>query len=206
MKKLFCVPILCMVLLSTLSPACPAHAAGNKQLEVFSWWTSGGEAMALESLFKVYKYKNPGVEVLNAAVTGGGGSAARPVLQTRLAAGNPPDTWQVHPGHELFGRYVRAGYCVPVTVLYRSEGWDGVVPQGLLDQVSKGGEIYAVLVGVHRGNVLWYNKKVLKNHGIKVGDTLSFEQFFSAAQKLKAAGLVPLAMGDAGLWATGRVI
>jgi glucose/mannose transport system substrate-binding protein len=205
MKKLFCVPILCMALLSALGPAHPAHASGNKQLEVFSLWTSGGEAMALESLFKVYKYKNPGVEVLNAAVTGGGGSAARPVLQTRLAAGKPPDTWQVHPGHELFGRYVRAGYCVPVTALYRSEGWDRVVPQGLLDQVSRGGEVYAVLVGVHRGNVLWYNKKVLKNHGIKVGNTLSFEQFFSAAQKLKAAGLAPLAMGDAGLWATAEL-
>src|SRR5271166_3374807 len=73
MKKLFCVPILCMALLLALGPACPAPAAGNKQLEVFSWWTSGGEAMALEALFKVYKHKNPGVEVLNAAVTGGGG-------------------------------------------------------------------------------------------------------------------------------------
>ena len=205
MKKLFCVPILCMALLLALGPACPAPAAGNKQLEVFSWWTSGGEAVALEALFKVYKHKNPDVEVLNAAVTGGGGSAARPVLQTRLAAGNPPDTWQVHPGHELFGQYVQAGYCVPVTVLYQSEGWDRVVPQGLLDQVSKGGEVYAVLVGVHRGNVLWYNKKVLKKHGIKVGDTLSFEQFFSVAQRLKAAGLVPLAMGDEGLWATAEL-
>jgi glucose/mannose transport system substrate-binding protein len=29
-----------------------------------------------------------------------------------------------------------------------------------------------------------------------------FEEFFSVAQKLKDAGLVPLAMGDAGLWAT----
>jgi glucose/mannose transport system substrate-binding protein len=204
-KNLFCVPILCMALLLALGPACPALAAGDKQLEVFSWWTSGGEAVALEALFKVYKDKNPGVEVLNAAVTGGGGSAALPVLQTRLAAGNPPDTWQVHPGHELFGQYVQAGYCVPVTLLYQSEGWDRVVPQGLLDQVSKGGEVYAVLVGVHRGNVLWYNKKVLKKHGIEVGDTLSFEQFFSAAQKLKAAGVVPLAMGDAGLWATAEL-
>src|ERR1700757_3409858 len=205
MKKLFCVPILYIALFLALGPAHPAHAAGNKQLEVFSWWTSGGEAMALESLFNVYKYKNPGVEVLNAAVTGGGGSAARRVLQTRLAAGNPPDTWQVHPGHELFGQYVQAGYCVPVNVLYQSEGWDRVVPQNLLDQVSKGGEVYAVLVGVHRGNVLWYNKKVLKKLGIKVGETLSFEQFFSAAEKLKAAGLVPLAMGDAGLWATAEL-
>ena len=205
MKNLFRVPILCMALLLALGPACPALAAGDKQLEVFSWWTSGGEAVALEALFKVYKDKNPGVEVLNAAVTGGGGSAARPVLQTRLAAGNPPDTWQVHPGRELFGRYVQAGYCVPVTVLYQSEGWDRVVPQGLLDQVSKGGEVYAVLVGVHRGNVLWYNKKVLKKLGIKVGDTLSFEQFFSVAQRLKATGLVPLAMGDEGLWATAEL-
>jgi glucose/mannose transport system substrate-binding protein len=205
MKKFFCVLILGMALLLALGPARPATGAGDKQLEVFSWWTSGGEAMALEALFNVYKYKYPGVEVLNAAVTGGGPLAARPVLQTRLAAGDPPDTWQVHPGHELFGQYVQAGYCDPLTVLYRSEGWDRIVPQGLLDQVSKGGEVYAVLVGVHRANVLWYNKKVLEKHSIKVGDTLSFEQFFSAAEKLRAAGLVPLAMGDAGLWATAEL-
>ena len=204
MKSLFCVAILC-TLLSALGPARPAHAPRNQQLEVFSWWTSGGEATALESLFHVYKYKYPGVEVLNAAVTGGGGSAARPLLQTRLAAGDPPDTWQVHPGHELFGQYVQGDYCVPVTVLYRSEGWDRIVLQGLIHQVSKGGDVYAVLVGVHRGNVLWYNKKVLEKHNIKVGETLSFEQFFSAAQKLKAAGVVPLAMGDAGLWATAEL-
>jgi glucose/mannose transport system substrate-binding protein len=196
---------LCVALLLALGPACPASAAGKKQLEVFSWWTSRGEAVALEALFKVYKHKNPDVEVSNAAITGGGGSAARPVLQTRLAAGNPPDTWQTHSGHELLGQYVQADYCVPLTGLYHSEGWDRVVPQGLLDQVSKGGEVHAVLVGVHRGNVLWYNKKVLEKHGIKVGNTLSFEQFFSAAQKLKAAGLVPLAMGDSGLWATAEL-
>src|SRR6516165_12434354 len=188
MKKLFCVATLCTALLSALGPARPADAARNKQLEVFSWWTSGGEAMALESLFHVYKYKYPGVEVLNAAVTGGGGSAARPLLQTRLAAGNPPDTWQVHPGHELFGQYVQAGYCVPVTVLYQSEGWDRVVPQALLQQVSEGGEVYAVLVGVHRGNVLWYNKKLLEKHKIEVGDRLCFEQFFSAAKEFESRG------------------
>ena len=98
MKKLFCVATLCTALLSALDPSRPAHAARNKQLEVFSWWTSGGEGMALESLVHIYKHKYPGVEVLNSAVTGGGGSAARPLLQTRLAAGDPPDVWQVHPG------------------------------------------------------------------------------------------------------------
>ena len=203
-KKSRCIGLLgicaCLILgIGSLSSAGPrsAHAAGNKQLEVFSWWTSRGEAVALETLFKLYMYKNPGVEILNAAVTGGGGSAARPVLQTRLAAGDPPDTWQVHPGHELLGQYVQAGYCIPVTVLYRSEGWDRIVPQGLLEQVSKGGEVYAVLVGVHRGNVLWFNKKVLEKLGIEIGDTLSFEQFFSAASCHRDALLARCVHGEA---------
>src|SRR2546421_2315003 len=106
-----------------LMPAA-ANAAGDKKLEVFSWWTSGGEAAALDALFKVYKEKNPGVEIINATVAGGGGSAARPVLQARLAGGNPPDTWQTHPGLELIDQYVAAGYCEPVTDIYTSEGWD----------------------------------------------------------------------------------
>ena len=32
-----------------------SQAAGEKKLEVFSWWTSGGEAAALDALFNVYK-------------------------------------------------------------------------------------------------------------------------------------------------------
>jgi glucose/mannose transport system substrate-binding protein len=82
------------------------QAAGEKKLEVFSWWTSGGEGAALDALFSNYKKQYPDVEIVNAAVAGGGGSAARPVLQTRLAGGNPPDTWQSHPGYELLGQYV----------------------------------------------------------------------------------------------------
>ena len=42
--------------------------------------------------------------------------------------------------------------------------------QDSIDSLSKDQQTYAVLVGVHRGNVLWYNKKVLEKNGIKVGD------------------------------------
>ena len=70
-----------------------SQAAGEKKLEVFSWWTSGGEAAALDALFTVYNKQHPGVEIVNATVAGGGGSAARSALHTRLAGGNPPDTW-----------------------------------------------------------------------------------------------------------------
>ena len=106
-----------------------SRAAGERKLEVFSWWTSGGEAAALDALFNTYKKQYPGVEIINATVAGGGGSAARPVLQTRLAGGNPPDTWQSHPGWEMLGQYVEPGYCEPITDLYKSYGWDKAFPK-----------------------------------------------------------------------------
>jgi glucose/mannose transport system substrate-binding protein len=182
------------------------QAAGENKLEIFSWWTSGGESAALDALFDVYKKQNPGVEIVNAAVAGGGGSAARPVLQTRLAGGNPPDTWQTHPGYELFGQYVDPGYCEPVTDLYKTDGWDSAFPKELVvNLMTKDRKIYSVLAGIHRGNVLWYNTKLLEKNGIKVGDQMTFDQFFAACDKLKAAGVPALGVGDSGIWASAQL-
>jgi glucose/mannose transport system substrate-binding protein len=180
-----------LVALATVSLAVLAplwtQAAEDKKLEVFSWWTSG-------------------VEIVNATVAGGGGSAARPVLQTRLAGGNPPDTWQTHPGYELLGQYVDPGYCEPITELYKSNGWDNAFPKELvINLMSKGREMYAVLAGIHRGNVLWYNAKLLEKNGINVGGQMTFDQFFAACDKLKEAGVAALGVGDSGIWASAQL-
>jgi len=182
-----------------------SQAAGEKKLEVFSWWTSGGEATALDALFSTYKKQNPGVEIINATVAGGGGSAARPVLQTRLAGGNPPDTWQSHPGYELLGQYVEPGYCEEITELYKSDGWDKAFPKGLVDLMTKDGKVYAVLADVHRGNCLWFNKKLLEKNGVTIGDKIGFDEFFAACAKLKQAGIPALGVGDSGIWASAQL-
>lgn len=185
--------------------ATTAPAAGDDKLEVFSWWTSGGEAAALDALFNTFKGLSSSTEIINATVAGGGGSAARGVLQTRLAGGDPPDTWQVHPGFELLGQYVEPGYVDPITDLYASESWNDVMPKGLVDLMTKDGEIYGVLAGVHRGNGLWYNKKLLESNGVTVGATMSVDEFIAAAETLKAAGVTPLCVGDNGIWATAQL-
>jgi glucose/mannose transport system substrate-binding protein len=174
-------------------------------LEVFSWWTSGGEAAALDALFAEFSARYPNANIINATVAGGGGSAARPVLQTRLAGGDPPDSWQVHPGWELFGQYVEPGYVAPINDIYEAEGWNDVVPQQLRDMMTQDGNIYLVLAGVHRGNGFWYNKLVLDEQGIEIGDSLSVEQFVEIADQLTAAGIAPLCVGDSGIWASAQL-
>lgn len=182
-----------------------AFAQPSGKLEVFSWWTSGGEAAALDALFQVYNANYPDVEIINATVAGGGGSAARGVLQTRLTGGEPPDTWQVHPGYELLGQYVAPGFVKPITSLYEEEGWAEVFPPALIDMMTQDGEIYQVTVGVHRGNGFWYNKPLLEENGITVGETMSVDEFFDAAETLAANGVTPLCVGDNGVWASAQL-
>ncbi|MEW5956943.1 MAG: ABC transporter substrate-binding protein [Chloroflexota bacterium] len=181
-------------------------AAGN-DLEVFSYWTSGGEAAALDALFSTYKAEYPETNIINAVIAGGAGSNAFAVLQTRLAGGDPPDVWQTHPGAELFGRYVDPDYAAPVTDLYQQEGWLEKMPEQLVESMTaEDGQIYAVMVGIHRGNDLWYNKKLLAEHDLEIGDSLSFDEFFQIADTLKEAKVPALCVGDSGIWASAIIL
>jgi glucose/mannose transport system substrate-binding protein len=163
-------------------------------LEVFSWWTSPGEAPALQALFDAFLAAHPGVEIVNAAVAGGAGVNAQAVLQTRLQGNQPPDSWQTHIGRELVDRYVVPGYCEPITDIYSAEGWADVMPEGLVEQATWESEQYSIPVGVHRGNGFWYNRQVMADNGIEIGDTMTADEFFAAADTLQAAGIPALAL------------
>lgn len=174
--------------------AAPAAASGQ-QVEVFSWWTGGGEAAGLDAMIKVFKEKYPDIEFVNAAVAGGAGTNARAVLATRLQAGNAPDSWQGHAGQELIGTYVAAKQIQPLNDLYEKNGWLDVMPATLIPLISEGDQIYSVPVNIHRANVLWYNPTVLKDNNIAVPTTL--DEFFTALEALKTAGVeTPLSMGE----------
>ena len=171
-------------------------AQGEDSLEVFSWWTSPGESKALQALFDAFTAANPGVKVVNATVAGGAGVNAKAVLQTRLQGGQPPDSWQTHVGRELIDLYVVPGSCQPITDIYTSEGWTDAIPAGLVEQATWQSDQYSIPVGVHRGNGFWYNKSVMDDNGIEVGDTMSVDEFLAAADTLKAAGIPALAFSN----------
>src|SRR6266536_3520894 len=71
------------------------------KVEVFSWWTGGGEAKGLEAMVADFKKKHPEITFENAAVAGGSGTNAKAVLASRLQAHQPPDSFQGHAGAEL---------------------------------------------------------------------------------------------------------
>jgi glucose/mannose transport system substrate-binding protein len=197
-----CLVVIVVALAVTALGLPPASGAPSGKLEIFSWWTAGGEADALQALFDVYHKHNPDVQIVNATVAGGAGTNAKAVLKTRMLGGDPPDTFQVHAGHELIDTWVKSGYMAPLTSLFASEGWSKVMPKGLIDILSYKGEIWSVPTNIHRANILWYNKKVFADNNLTPPTT--FDEFFKVADALKAKGIVPLAFGDKEGWEAGH--
>lgn len=178
----------------TEAPAAEEPAAVAGEVEVFSWWTGGGEAAGLDAMIKVFDAAYPDIEFINAAVAGGAGTNAKAVLQSRLAAGDPPDSWQAHAGQEILGAYVASDQIEPLDDLFTSEGWTSVMPATLLPLISKDGHPYSVPVNIHRANVLWYNPAVLTEVGVAVPTT--WDEFFAACDKIEASGRICLSMGE----------
>jgi glucose/mannose transport system substrate-binding protein len=193
----------------TPGPSTCAAAANATQVEVVSWWTTGGEAAGFNQIINKFNCDNPASFVVNSAIAGGAGSNAQAALQARVLANTPPDSFQVHMGHELLDTYVTPGYMDNLDDLYAANGWTTQFPKGVLDIVSakdSAGAVhyYSVPLDIHRANVLWYNKTVFTANNLTAPKT--WDEFFTVADALKAKGITALAVGDNGIWANGMLL
>lgn len=172
----------------------PMEEPMAEEVEVFSWWTGGGEAAGLEAMIEVFDAEYPDLTFVNSAVAGGAGTNARAVLASRLQAGDPPDSWQAHAGQEIIGTYVAADQIEPLNDLFEANGLLDVMPETLIPLISADGNIYSVPVNIHRANVMWYNPAVLDEVGVEVPAT--WDDFFTACEAVEAAGKICLSMGE----------
>jgi glucose/mannose transport system substrate-binding protein len=183
----------------TKAAEAPAAAAATGKVEIFSWWTAGGEAEGLKAMLDVFSAANPGVEIVNATVAGGAGTNAKAVLATRLQGGNPPDSFQVHAGLEV-EKYSPADYLLPVDDLLDP----AVYPADLLSMLKYEDHYWSIPVNIHRSNVLWYSKAAFEKAGIKAAPE-SMDEFFADCELLKAKGITPVTMGTKEGWEAAHV-
>jgi ABC-type sugar transport system, periplasmic component len=166
------------------------------QVEVFTWWATGPEKVGLDALVDVFADQHPDIRFVNASVAGGAGSNAKTVLAQRLAAGDPPDTFQAHAGAELTD-YIEAGQLQDLGDFYAEHGLDAVFPESLIELITVDGAIYSVPANIHRANVVWANTEVLEAAGIDpAAPRLTLDAWIADLRRLRLAGVaVPLALG-----------
>jgi len=167
-----------------------ASSAYGQQLpaEVMHQWTSAGEAAAVKVLAE--RFNAAGGKWVDAATTGSENLMA--VEIARVTGGTPPTSMQFPLGADMVS-LASQGLLQNIDKVAADGKWADVLPKMFLDAITYDGHVYAAPVNNHGQNWLWYNRKVLADAG--AGEPKTWDEFFAAADKLKAAGVVPVAMG-----------
>ncbi len=187
MKKIWgtAKPTLLITLLLLVAPL--RVVAG--EVEVLHWWTSGGEAKSVAVLKQLLE--KAGHKWKDMAVAGGGGESAMTVLKSRVVSGDAPTAAQIKgPTIQEWGD---EGALTNLDAVAKAGNWENLLPKVVSDVMKYNGHYVAVPVNVHRVNWMWANPAVFKKAGAKI--PTNWQEFAIAAEKIKQAGLIPVAHG-----------
>jgi glucose/mannose transport system substrate-binding protein len=177
----------------------PTPMPEERKLEIFHWWTGPGEREAADAMFAALADAYPDIEVVENPVAGGGGVSHRVVLQGRMAAGIPPDTFQTLGGAELKA-YVDGDALEPLDDLWTELDYANAIPGPLASAVTVGGHPYVVPLNMHIQNILYYNKTLLDDLGI--APPVNFAELIAACEAIQAANpdMAPMGLGTNENW------
>ena len=156
---------------------------------VIHWWTSGGESAAIRQFADAYN--QAGGQWVDNAVAGA--DQARATAINRIVGGDPPTAAQFNTSKQ-FHDLIDQGLLNNVDAVATKENWAAIFPQSILDSIKVNGHYYAAPVDIHMPAWFFYSKPVFAKAGI-AGDPKSFDEFVGDLDKLKKAGVIPLALG-----------
>lgn len=167
----------------------PALAEDKPKIEVLTSWTSGGEAAALGVIQS--EFEKRGGDWKDSSIAGFG--AADAAFQNRIVAGDPPGAHQIVIGLSVVD-FVKQGLMSPIDEVAKAGKWDQVLAKSVYDLISHDGKVYLAPTGAHGESWVFYRKDIFAKVGI-TGEPQTWDDFFAALDKLKAAGILPVAWG-----------
>ncbi|MBY6083093.1 ABC transporter substrate-binding protein [Ruegeria arenilitoris] len=174
---------------SSLAVLAGTSVMAEPQAEVLHWWTSGGEAKSVAVLQE--EFAANGGTWTDMPVAGGGGDAAMTALRARVLAGNAPTAVQLKG--PAIQEWYEEGVLADISNVAEAEGWAEVLPASIAAHMQCEGTWCAAPVNVHRIDWIWANADILAANDIEMPTT--WDEFNAAAEKLQAAGIIPLAHG-----------
>lgn len=171
-------------------------------VQVLSWWKSVGEHRAVDVLADRLAQENI---LWHDAVIPSGGVGAGIVLKSRILAGTAPDMAQLKG--PLIAEWYQLGlineFSAQSSSSLTSQGksqaglsgrWDHYFFPTVEELVRIDGHLVAIPLGIHRMNLIFYNRKVFEKYGLHAPET--WAQFTDVASQLQKQGIIPLAQSS----------
>jgi glucose/mannose transport system substrate-binding protein len=183
------------LLSATHASAADAPPAKTNRLLVYHAWSAPSELAAFKALVERFHAKHPDVTISTLPVNRDPKNLF-PIIR-KLAAGQvAPESFHAHGGYGL-QTYFEGGLLNTTDALWESERLASVVPPTVRKLCQIDGHYYLVPVGIHRVNLVWYDKAALDRVGVDPSSLTSWDKFFKAAELLKSKGMAsPIELGE----------
>ena len=191
-------------------PAIIEDTESKGTVNVYHWWTAGGEKDAIESVIDVFSNAYGNVKAKSNAIPGGAGGAMVMKVKVLQQAGKSPETFQAHPGEEI-EPYLSSDLLLNLNAVWDYANLSERALPGLEELcTASDGNKYIVPIGIHKTNVIFYNIHVFEKYGIEIPDheNITWDEFWSICDQLAAAmpdGEYPIDLGDRKGWPACQV-
>ncbi len=179
-------------------------------VNVYHWWTAGGEKDAIESVVAGFKEVYGDIDARSNAIPGGAGGAMVMKVKVLQQTGKSPEAFQAHPGQEI-EPYLQSDLLLNLDGLWEVAELEERALPGLLDMcTASDGSRYVVPIGIHKTNVIFYNIHVFEKYGVAIPDheDITWDEFWAICDELAAKmpeGTYPLDLGDQKGWPACQV-
>ncbi|WP_188195995.1 extracellular solute-binding protein [Nonomuraea sp. SYSU D8015] len=177
-------------------------ALGNVTLTVWDQEVRGGQAAQMKQLNDAFQAKYPNIKLNRVSRSF---DDLNTTLRLALSGNEPPDVVEANNGRSAMGAFVKAGQLLPLDAYADAYGWKQRYPESVLrySRYSADGKLFGDgnLYGLPQvGEVvgIFYNRAKLSKLGIEPPKTWS--DFEAALATAKAAGEVPLQLGNLDKW------
>ncbi|RRJ64609.1 extracellular solute-binding protein [Paenibacillus oralis] len=156
-----------------------------------------GQGLAEQTIIDNYMKENPNVKIEVEAL---GGEAHGNKLRTYMASNEPIDITMVTGGANL-DTLRQAGYVKELNPADYSGDDFGFLP-GSFENFTFEDKLYA-LPRSSDFEIIYYNKKLFADNGIKVPTTI--DELITASKEFRAKGIIPMSMFGKDLWNLGEM-
>ncbi len=179
--------------LAACSPSSEGADGGNVTMAFWQNSTTGPGMAYWEKTVADFEKANPGVTIEMQSIQN---EEMDGKLQTALASGDAPDIFMARGGGKL-ADVVAAGQAMDITDSI-DDATKAAVPEGVLSAFEIDGKIYGMPTSVLPGG-MFYSKDLFAEAGIDAVPT-NMDELGTAVEKLKDAGIDPVAVGAKDAW------
>jgi raffinose/stachyose/melibiose transport system substrate-binding protein len=176
----------------------PAGTPAVEKVELLVWDGFQAQSPAVDQLVANFNEANPDVAIKREVQPN-----MRDILKTALEGGVGPDVMYYDTGPGFAGVLARADLVLSLDEAYDQFGWTERIFPLAKERTSFDGKTFGIgheleFIGV------FYNQRIFEEQGLSEPKT--HDEFITLAEKLKEAGLIPLAFADQNKWPAGHML